>query len=231
MYPRVDAGAVLQGHVSGTDGAIFAAQVVAVNADGSPVATGLSDQNGDFELRNIPTGDYRVYVEPLDGPVVVGNLDGVWRNAKGTAFPTVFVTGGGSLHVESGKFYGNLTFTPQGNVTLNPQGIGITPVGSGNLIVTSSPLAIKPGITTQIAVSGDGLATAGTTFEVLNPGFHRTTGFTYGPNYAMATFSVDTSAPAGSTVIMVHNGIAVAALTGALRIDDTSGVHRRAARR
>jgi Matrixin len=231
IYPRIDSGAVLQGHVSGADGAIFAAQVVAVNADGEPIATGLSDQSGDFQLKGIPSGDYRVYVEPLDGPVVVSNLDGVWRNAKGSAFPTAFVTGPQSLHVESGKFYGNLNFTPQGNVTLNPQGVGITPVGSGDLTVNSSPLAIKPGITTQVAVGGDGMASPGTTFEILNPGFHRTSAFTYGTNYAMATFSVDASAPPGSTVILAHNGIAMAALTGALRIDDTSAVHRRAAGR
>jgi hypothetical protein len=47
----------------------------------------------------------------------------------------------------------------------------------------------------------------------------------------MATFSVDASAPPGSTVILAHNGISIAALTGALRIDDTSAVHRRASGR
>ncbi len=225
IYPRSDAGAVLQGHVSGVDGAIFAAQVVAVNANGSPVATGLSDQSGNFILKGVPSGDYRVYVEPLDGPVVVGNLTGVWRNANGAPFPTVFVADGEALHVESGKIYGNLTFTPQGNVILNPQTIGITPVGSGDLYLNSSPLSVKPGTTTQIAVGGDGFTNgSGTTFEVLNPGFHRMSGFTYGPNYEVATFSIDRNAPAGSAVIMVHNGIAVAALTGALRIDDNAPV-------
>ena len=42
----------------------------------------------------------------------------------------------------------------------------------------------------------------------------------------MATFSIDRNAPAGSAVILAHNGINVAALTGALRIDDVSTVAR-----
>jgi hypothetical protein len=229
IYPRVESGATLEGHISGVDGAIFAAQVVAVNAQGEPVATGLSDQNGDFQLKNVPAGDYRVYAEPLDGPVAVENLTGVWRNAKGAAFPTQFATDGQPLHVESGRIYGNLTFTPQGAVTLNPQTIGLAAVGSGDLKLTSAPVSIQPGITTQIAIGGQGLGT-GTTFEVLNPGFHRTSEFTFGPNYTRATFRVDGNISDRSAVILVHEGNDIAALTGALRIDGGGGgpLHPRA---
>jgi hypothetical protein len=112
-----------------------------------------------------------------------------------------------------------VTFTLQGNVTLNPVTIGISPVGSSDLKLMSSPIAIKPGTSTQIAVGGEGFANGGTTFEVLNPGFHRTSDFTYGPNYAEATFAIDRDASPGSAVILVHNGNDVAALTGALRVN------------
>jgi hypothetical protein len=223
IYPRNDAGATLEGHISGVDGAIFAAQVVALSSDGEPVATGLSDQDGNFILKGVPAGDYRVYAEPLDGPVAVGNLTGVWRNARGTPFPTQFASGGESLHVEDGKIYGNLTVTSQGAVTLNPQTIGLSSVGSVDLKLNSAPVAIRPGLMTQIAVGGDGIRN-GTTFEVLNPGFHRVGEFNYGPSYAQATFRVDVNAPGGSVVILVHDGNDVAALTGALRVDyPTSG--------
>jgi hypothetical protein len=92
--------------------------------------------------------------------VAVGNLTGVWRNARGTPFPTQFASGGESLHVEDGRIYGNLTVTSQGAVTLNPQTIGLSSVGSVDLKLNSAPVAIRPGLTTQIAVGGDtGIAT------------------------------------------------------------------------
>ncbi len=228
IYPRSETGATLQGHISGVDGAIFAAQVVAVNADGAPVATGLSDQNGDFLLKGVPAGDYRVYAEPLDGPVAINNLTGIWRSAKGTPFPTQFAADGQPLHVESGRIYGNLTVTTQGAVTLNPQTIGLAAAGSPDLKLSASPVSVHAGMTTQIAVGGAGLG-SGTTFEVLNPSFHRTGDFTYGPSYAEATFRIDPGVTAGSAVILVHAGHDLAALTGALRIEGGGLAHPRAA--
>ena len=93
LYPRNDVslnGATLKGRVIGNDGGIFAAQVVALNQRGEPVATGLTDANGEFVLQSVPDGMYRVYAEPLDGPVDPRNFDGVWRQAKVTSFPTQF---------------------------------------------------------------------------------------------------------------------------------------------
>src|SRR6185436_4093405 len=84
-YPKTDptlTGATLQGRVLGDSGAIFAAQVVAMNARGEPVATGLTSVSGEFTLTGIPAGRYRIYVEPLDGPVDLSSLQGSWRAAK-----------------------------------------------------------------------------------------------------------------------------------------------------
>jgi hypothetical protein len=230
IYPTAESGATLAGRVLGDGGGIYAAQVVAVNAAGEPVATGLSDPNGDFAIKGMPAGDYRIYVEPLDGPVAIGNMAGSWRAAKGTPFPTQFADNGAPLHVESGKIYGNVTITSQGAVTLNPQTIAVTPVGSGSLKLTSSPVAMQAGSTMSIAVGGDGFTSGMTTFEILNPGVHREGGFTYGTNYAQATFRIDAGASGGSAVILVHNGNDVAALTGALRVEGTKGRSRVVAR-
>jgi hypothetical protein len=219
IYPRAESGATLAGRILGDSGGIYAAQVVLVNASGEPVATGLSDPNGDFAIKGMPTGDYRIYVEPLDGPVAIGNMAGSWRAAKGTPFPTQFADNGTPLHVESGRMYGNLNISSQGAVTLNPQTIAVTPVGSGSLKLTSSPVVMQAGSTMSLAVGGDGFTSGMTTFEVLNPAVHRQGGFTYGPNYAQATFRIDAGAASGSAVILVHNGNDVAALTGALRVD------------
>src|SRR5262249_28603038 len=110
VYPKPAAtfGATLQGRVSGDDGGIFAAQGVALTHVGEPVATGLTNPDGTFTLQNVPSGNYRVYAEPLDGPVNVSNLSGTWRTAKVTSFPTQFADGGTSLHVDNGKIYGNI---------------------------------------------------------------------------------------------------------------------------
>jgi hypothetical protein len=62
-YPKSDptlTGATLTGRVMGSTGAIFGAQVVAVNERGQPVATALTNSTGDFTLAGIPAGSYRV---------------------------------------------------------------------------------------------------------------------------------------------------------------------------
>jgi hypothetical protein len=220
IYPRLErvGGAALAGKVMGDSGAVFAAQVVAVNDRGEPVATALTDQNGEFMLRGVAAGDYRIYAEPLDGPVAVGNLTGVWREADTKAFPTRFATDGQSVHADDGKITGNITVTAQGAATLNPRTVGVCAVGSGNLSLNSSPVTIRPG-TFDISVGGDGFTSGMTTFEVMNPAFHRSGQFSYGMNYVTATYTVDPGALGGSAVILVHNGNDVAALTGALRID------------
>ena len=128
MYPKPAAnpGATLEGRVTGDGGGIFAAQVVALSDSGEPVATALTDRDGNFILQGIPSGNYRVYAEPLDGPVNVANLSGTWRTAKVTSFPTQFADNGTSIRVESGKIYGNLNVN---GATLD--GLYYCPAGPG----------------------------------------------------------------------------------------------------
>ena len=61
-----------------------------------------------------------------------------------------------------------------------------------------------------------------TTFEVMNPAFHRTSDFIWASNYVQATYSIDANAPATSAVLMVHSGRETAMLTGALRVHRAS---------
>src|ERR1043166_2425055 len=59
VYPKVDptsAGATLTGRVTADGSGVFAAQVVAVNNYGEPIATSLSDSTGDFVLEGVPSG-------------------------------------------------------------------------------------------------------------------------------------------------------------------------------
>lgn len=219
MYPQNDptlAGATLQGRVTGDGGGIFAAQVVAVNEAGQLVGTVLTNATGDFTLAGLPPGRYRLYAEPLDGPVVVDSLQGTWRQAKRTSFPTEFFAG--AITVESGKVYGNLFVNAAGAVTLNPRLIGVASPQETAVTLTSKPAIVRPGETVRLTVSGDGFISGMTTFEVLSPAFRRVSGFDWWSDAVSADFAVDAAADPVSAVILVTSGRETATLTGALRV-------------
>jgi len=213
-------GATLEGRVYSNDGGIFAAQVVAENDEGEPVATALSDKNGNFSLQGVPAGTYRIYAEPLDGPFNLQNLSGAWQGAKVTSFPTQFA-GGGALRVENGRIYGNLNVDGTGVVRLNPKYIGAWAEGTDGVSLQAMPVTLRAGSTITLGIGGDGFTSGMTTFDIPNSGFHRVSDFKWAGNYVSATFQVDSSMPGGSLVVMVKSGNESAALTGALRIEPT----------
>lgn len=219
-YPKDDPtlrGATLQGRVLGDSGGISAAQVVAVNDAGQPVATTLTNSSGDFTIAGIPNGRYRLYAEPLDGPVDVSNLQGSWRQVKLVPFPTQFFDGP-PLDVESGKVYGNLMVTTAGAVELNPRWVGACAAASHSMSMNSTPAVAQAGDTIRLAVGGDGFISGMTRFEVLSPSFRRVSDYEWSANFVSAVYNVDRGADPGSAVILVQSGNATATLTGALRI-------------
>jgi hypothetical protein len=234
LYPKGNpslTGATLKGKVVGNEGAIFAAQVVAVNERGEPVATGLTDAGGEFMLQGLPSGDYRVYAEPLDGPVEPRNLGGVYRSASVTSFPTTFASAT-PLRVTDGNLYGNLVVNGSGApVQLNPKWVGVAAADSADFTLASAPVAVRAGQTFALAVGGDGFTSGMTTFEVLNPAVQRTSDFHYAANFAYANFRIADSASAGSAIVMATSGNESATLTGALRILASNALRTRAARR
>jgi predicted Zn-dependent protease len=219
LYPKPahPTGATLTGRVMGDSGPIFAAQVVALSGTGEPVATALTDQQGGFTIDGVPAGTYRLYAEPLDGPVDVQNLSGVWRTAKVKSFPTQFADGG-AVTVEDGKLYGNIVVTTNGTVQLNPKWVGSFVPGTSDISLAASPVMLRPGDTVSLAVGGDGFVSGMTTFEVPNPAFHRVSDFTYSSNFITATYQIDAGAKSGSVSVLVKSGNESAALTGALRL-------------
>ncbi|HYK00724.1 MAG TPA: matrixin family metalloprotease [Thermoanaerobaculia bacterium] len=230
IYPKGDltlSGATLSGRITGDSGGIFAAQVVAVNETGQPVGTGLTNSAGEFTLVGIPAGRYRLYAEPLDGPVDTGALQGTWRGARAVSFPTQFFAG--KIDVENGRVYGNLVLNSAGPVQLNPRWIGVNQEGQ-NVSLSTAPAGVKPGQTVTITVAGDGFTSGMTNFEVLNPAFKRISDFGWMHNCVHATYVIDSAAPASSAVVVVRNGNDTAALTGALRVYRTAGGRGRAVR-
>ncbi|MGN6186703.1 MAG: matrixin family metalloprotease [Thermoanaerobaculia bacterium] len=219
MYPKDDpslSGATLQGRVTGDQGGIFAAQVVAVDDDGQPVGTVLTNATGDFTLSGIPPGRYRLYAEPLDGPVVVDALQGTWRAARLTAFPTEFF--GPPITVENGKIYGNLLLNAAGPVTLNPKLIGSCAADKSEVSLTTKAVVVRPGDKVKLTLSGDGFTSGMTTFDVLNPAFKRVGDYEWWNNAVTATYTVDPNVRGTSAVILVKSGRESATLTGALRV-------------
>jgi hypothetical protein len=222
IYPKNDSAlnsATLMGRVTGDDGGIFAAHVVAVDSHGNLVASDLTDQSGNFILRGVPAGSYRIYAEPLDGPVESANLSGIYRTAKLKAFPTEFLPGP-PLQVENGKVYGNLVLNANGTARLNPIWIGLCGANGVDATLTSNAVNVHAGQSVTIAVAGDGFISGLTKFDVLSPNFHRTSDYRYAGNYVAATFAIDGNTPSGSAVILVSNSSTEeATLTGALRIE------------
>jgi Matrixin/Carboxypeptidase regulatory-like domain len=209
-------GATLRGRVIGDQGGIFAAQVVAINELGQPVATTLSDSTGEFTLQALPEGTYRLYAEPLDGPFDTRNLNGVYRSAKVLPFATKFLSD--EIRVTGGQVVGNLHMAAVGTATLNPKWIAASFTGKQDFSLTTSSVGVKPGDTVMLAVAGDGFTSGMTTFEVMNPAFRRVSDFKWSQNFVSATFVVDSSAAPGSSVVLVKSGHETATLTGALRV-------------
>ena len=203
--------------MTGDSGGIFAAQVVALNDSGEPVATSLTDNQGAFEIDGVPAGTYRLYAEPLDGPVAVQNLAGIWQSAKTYSFPTEFASGG-PLRVDAGRIYGNLVVNAPGTTTLNPKWVGAFAPGTSNVTLGCMPVLIAAGQSVDIAIGGDGFVGGMTTFDIPNASFRRVSDFTYAGNYVYATFNVAPAATPGSLAILVKSGNDSAALTGALRV-------------
>ncbi len=233
-YPKSDPtlnGATLTGRVMGSTGGIFGAQVVAVSDLGQPMATALTNATGEFTLGGLPAGSYRLYAEPLDGPVDPNALRGSWRGANALSFPTQFF-GDAPIAVENGRVYGNLVVTAAGGMGLNPKWIGACAVSSNSMSLGTTPLTVNAGQAIKLAVGGDGFTSGMTEFEVLNPGFRRTSDFQYASNYVSAQFQIDPTATAGSAVILVKSGNDVATLTGGLRVHRAAAVGKsRAVRR
>ena len=205
------------GHTLGLDHSA----VVAVDEKGQPVGSVLTNAAGEFTLAAIPAGRYRLYAEPLDGPVDTGALQGSWREAKALSFPTEFFSS--PVEVENGKIYGNLVLTTSGSIQLNPRWIGVAPVGQPDVSLSASPATVRPGQSLTITVGGDGFTSGMTKFEVLNPAFRRTSDYIWASNYVQATYTVDAAAPASSAVLVVTSGRETAMLTGALRVHRTTG--------
>src|SRR5262249_30747082 len=87
---------VIRGLVRSPGGTVLGAHVVAVNQDGTPVVSTLSQPDGTYVLRLLPPGAYKIYAEPLDLPVSPSNLASWYAGSK-TDFGTTYLGSGTSF--------------------------------------------------------------------------------------------------------------------------------------
>lgn len=218
--------ASIAGRVVNAMGGVFGAQVVAVNSSGSPVASALTDSDGSFRIDALSAGQYRIYAEPLDGPVESRNLSGVWAGGS-SRFRTQFH--GTAITVAEGQAASVELRVEDLSARLNPKWIGVMAPDAAGVSLSSMPATLRAGDIVVIAVGGDGFIGGTTKFQILNSGIARASDFSYGANYVSALFRVPAETSAGSMVVVVDNGDEQATLTGALRL--MQPVRQRAARR
>jgi len=231
LYPRATTSprAAIRGEIDDPNGPIFGAQVVAINDRGTAVASALTDNTGRYELKGLPPGQYRVYTEPLDGPVEMRNLSGVFQGRTNGSFRTQFLPDNQPVNVGAGAVLDVRAIRIDGPpATLNPRWIGVFGAGSSDVKLGTTAARLSPGATMNIAVGGDGIVSGMTTFEMSNAAIARVSDFRYGANYVYATFKIAPDATIGSAVVFVKNGNETATLSGAL--DLTPQGRRRAAR-
>jgi uncharacterized protein (TIGR03437 family) len=133
------------------------ALVAAVNPSTGVAIGNVTDASGAYTIEMVPPGQYFIYAEPMDGPVMPDQFATIAANPN-TSFTTTFLGGNDSpqkLTVSAGQTAGaDLTVssgTPAMNITLGAAAAG--PIAS----VNGGASALYPGQTLNFAVAGRGL--------------------------------------------------------------------------
>ena len=197
---------------------VFGAHVVAINADGTSVVSALSQPDGSYVLRLVPTGVYRVLAEPLDLPVSKDNISGFYAGAR-TDFGSTYFGDVPSLSEAR-----TATVTSGGSVTAD---ILTLPKGTTGLNLTRPAFGQRfaRGRSGTFTIGGEDLI-AGVVFTASNGGLVLGSPTFGGRISAVAStsasmaLSVAPTAPLGPKNIAVNRGADVSVLSGALVITD-----------
>ena len=227
LYPNSSVTAAL-GAITGTILAgptpVFGAHVVAVDANGTPVLSAISNPDGTYQIPLLPAGSYRLYAEPLDGPITEQNIGGTSSSfyyQLGTGFSTTY-TGNVS---DLGRATAVQVVPGQSTTGIT---IGVLPATTLNILHPgTSGMRIPVGSQTTLTLAGNGL-TSGDTFGASAGGV--TLGNpVYGgsitsdsPTSAQVSISISATAVAGPKNISVSRSGASSVLSGAIVITNTA---------
>jgi uncharacterized protein (TIGR03437 family) len=163
------AGSSISGQVkSSTNAAIVGAHVVATNATtGLTTASAVTDSSGNYKVYGLTSGQsYKVYAEPLDGPVYLGDDLLPEAAAGGTVtapnFQTAFANSGNPITAGSGDTSGANISLLAGAATVNLQQLGTVTVVGSTVKATygSNPLTLPRGVKTATLGLGTGISSS-----------------------------------------------------------------------
>jgi hypothetical protein len=226
IYPQASSTPTgrIQGTVRSGNTAIFGASVAAINAEGTPIVTTLSQPDGSYVLRLLPPGTYTVLAEPLDQPVTKENIGG----GTNGYFSTVRTDFGSTYfgNVSTLSEARTVTVTANGNT---PADISTLPRSATGLNLTRPAFGarIPRDRTGTFTIGGEDL-TAGVSFTTSNPGiFLGTPTFggrvsTVASTSARMDLAISPATPLGPKNIAVNRGADASILMGAVVVTDSN---------
>ncbi|GEM_PF-861917 len=234
-YPSANAAAQL-GSITGTvalsDGTpVRGALVIAVDpAKGTTIGGISSLQDGSFTLRRLPPGSYQVYAQPLNGPVLPGNLGVPGISAANRSFRTTFA-GGNSAPLSIAVTAGGSSTAAISVDTLSPN-MQIQFFGTGSsgghqdFSLSGGPVIASSGGSVDLLLWGPGMdaSVSASQVHILGPGITLRSGSVRVDSlaavngFAPVRLTVDIAplAAAVPATVYVVNGTDGAAYTGGL---------------
>lgn len=240
IRPGIDARGAINGTITNAAGAaVFGANVFAEEtATGRVIASNITLSNGSYRIDGLLPGNYRIVVEPLDGPVFASEIasqNGAYAGLRDTpqSFRTLEI---GQVGVAAGQVTALNAQIPVEPSTFNASLIGL----NSHLSTISVP--VSQGHTYTVYVGGSHIVNGS---EIPEGGIASTSPFiTINPAsviqqqtddaLSVISFEVEVGAgtPAGEYSLRLQSVTGeVSYIAGALTIDDNAGDARSAASR
>jgi IPT/TIG domain/Matrixin len=211
LYPTASFASTtggLSGRITKGGANVFGAHVVALDSQGNPIVSTLSQLDGTYQIVGLPAGSYSVYAEPLDEPVTGDNIGGQFDSSVDTDFTTTFL--GDTMDYVARQIVG----VAAGSTTSN-QDISVlpTPANTFNLTSPSSGVYAPEGVSGPFKCRGDGIS-AGTTFFITGPGIVVGTPSFPSGGVAQVPVTVSSTAPMGLRTLFARRADGLTALSG-----------------
>ena len=219
MYGTASETGQIRGTIEADGTPVFGAHVVAVNSDGTPIVSTVSQRDGSYLLRFLPPGSYGVYAEPLDGPVTRLNLGGFFSSVRTNLGTTYF--GGVSGLSEAAKIAVGLNGVATADILMFPPsatGLRLTRPSFGIRIPRGRTVTIIGGgvdIMDGVLLTG---SNSGLQFGPMTFGGRITS---TAPTSVSVQLTVLSSTPLGPKNLIVNRGTDTSILSGAFVITDS----------
>lgn len=223
IYPKgLPAIGEIRGTVQAGTTPVFGAHVVAMDPDGTPVVSTLSQPDGTYLIRFVPTGTYRVYAEPLDHPVteqfIGGGSNSWYRNLK-TDFGTTYFGNVGALS-EARTVDVTPNFTATADIQTLPRSTTMA-----NLTRPGFAFRYARGSAVSLTVGGTDVtdlvsfSTSNSGLVLGNPAFGGRLSST-SPLSAKMDLTIDSSTPLGPKNVAASRGSATSVVSGGIVVTD-----------